>query len=122
MSGVDSTTPATAELPAPTKPALSPEEAEAKRLAQKRRRDEGRVQRELEKTQLAQARQRTLAAYRDETEEKREAALVDLCLQWNHLRSLYATVKDIGHALFMNDPKLERLLIKDGDEVFDIKK
>jgi hypothetical protein len=122
MSGVDTTTPVTAELPAPSKPALTPEEAEAKRLAQKRRREEGRAQRDLDKAQLAESRRRTLEAYRAETEEKREDALVELCLQWNKLRSLYATAKDIGHALFLNDPKLERLLIKDGDEVFEMKK
>ena len=114
MSDVDSTTPvlgAVAALPAATKPVLTPEEIQAKKDQQKARRLATRLKRVEEDKEMDRRRMETMEELRAETEDDREDALRKLCLQYKRLRSLYATIDDIGDALFLSDPELTKLEI-----------
>lgn len=113
MSDVDSMTPVVADLPAATKPVLTPEETEAKKAQQKARRLATRLKREEEDKEMDRRRRETMEELRAVTEEDREDALMKLRLLYKRLRSLYATIDDIGNALFLADPELTKLEIQE---------
>lgn len=118
MSDVDSMTPAVAASPAATKPVLTPEETEAKKAQQKARRLATRQKREEEEKEMDRRRAETMEELRAETEDDREDALTKLCLLYKRLRSLYATIDDIGNALFLADPALTKLQIEEKGHKF----